>query len=422
MDFIFPQRISTTNRYLTDSQGRPFLWLGDTAWPLFTQYKLAEAKSYFENRAHRGFTVILGVIAWFGGDRPDASGISPNEYDQYPWLDSDPNQPNPKFFSHVDTLLSIALEYGLTLAILPTWGNFVTDSKILNADNAYKYGLFLGERYRNQPNLVWINGGDCLPYNFEDVFDALAQGLRQGDQGTHLITYHPCALHAASQFFDDRDWLDFSMIQTWNDWHKTYDSVVSDGLSSRTRPVILGEGAYENGPEYARGPITPIVVRRQAWWTFMAGGYFTYGQNQLWRANAGWTETFDTPGAIQMGILRRLLNPLPWWERIPDQTLLEDGLGNGETLNAAVRGKDGRWAMIYLSSRCHIQVRLERLSLPRVKATWINPATGNTSDAGNYSAFKLPGYRQVRHSNFQWFQTPNFMEDALLLLESTNND
>jgi hypothetical protein len=270
--------------------------------------------------------------------------------------------------------------------------------------------------------LIWINGGDCLPYEYENVFDALAEGLRQGDLGTHLITYHPCALHAASQFFGDRDWLDFSMIQTWNDWHKTYDSVVSDGLSNPARPVILGEGAYENGPEYARGPITPLIVRRQAWWTFMAGGYFTYGQNQLWRAESGWTETFDTPGAMQMSILRRIWDPLPWWERIPDQTLLEEGTGNGETLNAAVRGKDGRWAMVYLSSRCHIQVRLERLSCPKLKATWINPANGDASEAGFYSAYTLPGYRQVRHSNFESFKTPDFMEDALLLLEAINGD
>ncbi len=419
---IFPQKVSTSRRCLTDDSEQPFFWLGDTAWPLFTQYRLAEVDAYFTNRAAKGFTVIQAVIAWFGGERPDPSGLSANEHGHYPWLGCDPAQPDPAFFAHVDLVLELAQKHGLTLAILPTWGNFVTDLKWLNAANAGAYGEWLGQRYRQQANLIWINGGDCLPYGFESVFDALGEGLRRGDAGTHLITYHPCALHSASQFFSDRAWLDFSMIQTWAEWHKVYDAVLSDGLSTPTRPVVLGEGAYENGPEYARGPITPLVVRRQAWWTFMAGGYFTYGQNQLWRLQEGWTGTFDTPGAEQMAVLRQITARIAWSERIPDQTILEDGIGEGETLNAAVRDKDGTWAMVYLSSRSHVLVRLERLAVPQVKATWINPANGQSKDAGLFQTFTMPGFRQVRSSNYQWFSTPDFWEDAILLLEATDSN
>ncbi|MCC7206045.1 MAG: DUF4038 domain-containing protein [Anaerolineae bacterium] len=417
---VFPQAISADRRGFADRQGRPFFWLGDTAWPLFTQVTRAEAEAYLADRAQKGFTVIQGVIAWFGGDRPDPSGLSPNEYGHYPWLDGDPARPNPDFFAHVDALLDIAEAHGLTLAILPTWGNFVTDTQILNADNARVYGRWLAERYRARPNLVWINGGDCLPHGYEAVFDALAGGLREGDGGAHLITYHPCALHSAAQYFSDRDWLDFSMIQTWTDWHKTYDSLISDGLTGPARPIVLGEGAYEDGPEYARGPITPLVVRRQAWWTFAAGGYFTYGQNQMWRAQPGWTSTFDTPGARQMGIFRQIAAALPWWDRLPDQTLIEEGIGGGETLNAAVRGSDGRWALVYLSSRCHALIRLERLASEFVRAVWANPATGQRLDAGTHRAFTLPGVRQVRQSCFAWFRTPDFWEDAVLILHAAD--
>jgi len=220
--------------------------------------------------------------------------------------------------------------------------------------------------------------------------------------------------------FGDRQWLDFSMIQTWNDWHKTYDSVISDGLSTPLRPVVLSEGAYEDGPEYARGPITPLIVRRQAWWTFMAGGYFTYGQNQLWRVPSGWTGSFDTPAAQHMAIFKQIVTALPWAERIPDQTLIEDGSGIGETLNAAVRGRDGRWALIYFSSRSHALIRLERLITPRIRASWINPCSGDRIDAGEYTAYTLPGIRQVRQTCYQWFRTPDFWEDAILLLEAVD--
>lgn len=417
----FPHKISANGRYFTNAQGQPFFWLGDTAWPLFTQYRLDEANAYLADRAAKGFTVIQGVIAWFGGERPDATSVSPNEHGHYPWLNGDPARPSPDFFAHVDKILDMALKTGLTLAILPAWGNFVTDEKLLTVKNARIYGQWLGKRYREQPNVIWVNGGDCLPYGFEDVFDALGEGLQAGDGGIHLMTYHPCALHSSSQFFSDRDWLNFNMIQTWANWHKTYDTVLSDGLSAPTRPTVLGEGAYEDGPEYARGPISPLIVRRQVWWTFMAGGYFTYGQNQMWRARSGWIDSLNTPGAEQMRVFKQIVQALPWSERIPDQTILEEGVGTGETQNAAVRGTNGQWALIYLSSRSHVLIRLERLVSLHVKATWINPIDGQKIDAGVHLAFTMPGIRQVRDTNFQWFHTPDFWEDAVLLLEAVSS-
>jgi hypothetical protein len=33
--------------------GRPFFWLGDTAWPLFAQYTKAQAEAYLANRGAR---------------------------------------------------------------------------------------------------------------------------------------------------------------------------------------------------------------------------------------------------------------------------------------------------------------------------------------------------------------------------------
>jgi hypothetical protein len=413
----FPQQISPSGRYFLDAQGSPFLWLGDTAWPLFTQYSLREAEAYLEDRAKKGFTVVQGVLAWFGGDRPDPSGISPNWKGEYPWLDKDPARPNPAFFEHVDDLLSFAQNVGLTLAILPTWGNLVTDLHLFSVEKARQYGTWLGRRYKDQPNIIWINGGDCLPHGFEDIFDALGEGLKVGDAGRHLITYHPCALHSSSQYFNDREWLDFHMIQTWTDWHKTYESVLTDSLMIPTRPVVLGEGAYENGPEYPRGPITPLIVRRQAWWAFMAGGYYTFGQNMLWRVDPGWIQTFHTPGAEQMGVFKQIVSAIPWWQRLPDQSIVEEGASGGETLNAAVRSVDGQWMLVYLSSRCHVLVRLEKLASPKARATWFNPASGEKKDAGEFATYTLPGFRQVRATLYQWFATPEHWEDALLLLE-----
>lgn len=40
----------------------PFFYLGDTAWELFHRLDLDEAKIFLENRAAKGFNVVMAVI------------------------------------------------------------------------------------------------------------------------------------------------------------------------------------------------------------------------------------------------------------------------------------------------------------------------------------------------------------------------
>ena len=249
---------------------------------------------------------------------------SPTRRARSPGSTTIPTKPNPAYFEHVDHLVDYANSKGLVLAMLPTWGYYVKEVRVLDAANARAYGRWLGARYKNAPNVVWVNGGDRTPTGFEDVFRELARGLREGDGGAHLITYHPCGWRSSAQFFHAEDWLDFNMIETWTEWAKIYPAVVADAVRAPRKPVVLGEGAYEDGPEYPQGPITPLLVRRQAWWTVMAGGFHTYGQNQMWRMEPGWDKTFDTPGAAQVCLMKRIVTGLPWWDLLPDQGDLRD--------------------------------------------------------------------------------------------------
>ncbi|MGE5221818.1 MAG: DUF4038 domain-containing protein [Omnitrophica WOR_2 bacterium] len=416
MESRFPIRLSPDGRHFVDAQGRPFFWLGDTAWPLYTQYSRQEAEKYLIHRSQKGFTVIQGVLVWGGGTGFEASQPGPNDAGDPPWLDGDPSHPNDAYFKHVDHLAQFAFEYDLVLAMLPAWGYYVVEAKTLTMENARIYGRWLGERYKRQPNIVWVSGGDRIPTGREDVYRALAYGLREGDGGAHLITYHPCGWRSSAQFFHGEDWLDFNMIQTWTEWAKIYPAVLSDSLLLPTKPVVLAEGAYEDGPEYPQGPITPLVVRRQAWWAFMAGGYFTYGQNQMWRMQPGWLDALDTLGANHMAQFKAIATSRPWWRRVPDQGLFAGGVSSERTLNAAVRSIDSDWAMIYLSSQYHVLVHLDKILSKFVKATLINPQTGETRDAGTYPTGNLAGdvFPQGRQ---QAFTTPGYWEDAVLMLD-----
>jgi len=411
-----PIRVSANGRYFVDANDAPWFWMGDTACPLYTQYTKEDADLYLANRAEKGFTVIQGVLAWGGGTGFEAKSPGPNCTGARPWLNGDPATPNDAYFQHVDYLVETAAKVGLALGMLPTWGYFVNDIATLNPDNARAYGRWLGARYKDAPNVIWINGGDRIPTGSEPTWRALALGLREGDGGAHIITYHPCGWRSSAQFWHSESWLDANMIETWTEWAKVYPAVLADTHLLPTKPVILGEGAYENGPEYPQGPITPLIVRRQAWWAFMAGGFITYGQDQMWRVGPGWTNTFNTPGAGHMTLFKQIATSRPWWKMIPDQGLFASGVSSERTLNTALRTTDSTCAMIYLASQCHVLIHLDKILTRNVKATLVNPATGEQKEAGVYATGNATG-SVFPHGEARWFATPGHWEDAVLILD-----
>jgi hypothetical protein len=415
--FQGPLKISANQRYFVDANGEPFFWMGDTAWPLFAQYTTRQAETYIQRRAEQGFTVIQGVLAWGGGTGFETRAPGPNAAGHVPWLEGDPTHPNEAYFRNVDHLVEFAAKHGVVLAMLPTWGYYASEANVFTPETASSYGRWLGARYKNAPNVVWVNGGDRTPRKREAVYRAIGLGLREGDGGAHLITYHPCGWEHSSYYFHTEDWLDFNMIETWTEWSKVYPAVLADTYMQPAKPVVLGEGAYEDGPEYPLGPITPLIVRRQAWWAFMAGGFITYGQNSMWRMDEGWLSRQNTPGAGHMTLFRKIASSRSWWKMMPDQGLFASGTGCDQTLNTAVRTLDWQCAMLYLSSRCHIRVCLDRIKAIRVKATWVNPASGEEQDGGIFKTGFDPE-KLFNAGTSQCFSTPAFWEDAVLILDA----
>ena len=146
----------------------------------------------------------------------------PNREGNLPLNDQDPTKPNEAYFNLVDYTIDKASEFGIYMAVLPTWGAYVEDKPhplfdnmhIFTPENAYLYGKFLGERYRDKWNVVWILGGDRPADTAPEIWDALAHGLKDGDGGKHLISYHPMGQQSSSFWLQDKSWLDFNMIQT----------------------------------------------------------------------------------------------------------------------------------------------------------------------------------------------------------------
>ena len=206
-------RVNSSGRYLEYTDGTPFLYIGDTAWELISRLNDKETEQYLENRREKGFTVIQTVIL----DELDDMNVSSNGGPKL--IDGNIDKPAPDYFTHVDKVISLAAVKGLYIALLPTWGDKVDKQwgkgpEIFTPENAYKYGKWLGERYMNAPNLIWVIGGDRSGdgKNFA-IWNALATGIKSVDKN-HLMTYHPHGEHSSSFWFHNASWLDFNMCQS----------------------------------------------------------------------------------------------------------------------------------------------------------------------------------------------------------------
>jgi len=243
-----PVKVSDNGRYLVNKDGSPFFYLGDTAWELFHRLSREEADKYLTNRAEKGFTVIQAVIL------SQIEGLeAPNPNGDIPLRNNDPAKPNEEYYKHVDYIVDKAESLGLVIGMLPTWGSYWSslspEDVIFNTENARAFGHFLGKRYMDKP-IIWILGGDHNIHTEEEgqVINAMAMGLKEGDKGNHLITFHPRGPGLSSDYFHDAEWLDFNMFQSSHAGHDHDNGLFAehDYALLPVKPTLDGEPRYEN--------------------------------------------------------------------------------------------------------------------------------------------------------------------------------
>ena len=57
-----PLRTSADGHFLVREDGRPFFWLGDTAWELFGKLTREELDEYLDTRRAQKFTVLQAIL------------------------------------------------------------------------------------------------------------------------------------------------------------------------------------------------------------------------------------------------------------------------------------------------------------------------------------------------------------------------
>ncbi len=155
--------VSENGRFLQFVNGKPFFWLGDTGWLLFSKLTREEADKYLQDRHSKGFNVIQAMIlnglpevnaygdSAFTNNNPAETKVTsgknpdvPGEYD---------------FWDHIDYIVHKAESDGIFISMVPVWGSNIRNN-IISKDSAEKFVTWLAERYKDSPNIIWINGGD----------------------------------------------------------------------------------------------------------------------------------------------------------------------------------------------------------------------------------------------------------------------
>ena len=388
-------QVSENKRFLVFQDGTPFYYLGDTGWELFHRLIKNEAEKYLENRRAKGFTVIQAVAL------AELDGLNtPNAEGNKALTDNDPLKPNEAYFTHVDWVIKKAGEKGIFIGLLPTWGDKVDKQwgagpVIFNEDNACKYGQWIGNRYRNFPNIIWINGGDRDGGGSnKPLWEAIAEGIKSVDKN-HLMTFHPWGGRSSSEWFHESKWLDFNMCQTGHG-ERSYAIfkrlIVRDYDLKPAKPCFDGEPRYEDHPVGWKpeilGWFDDADVRQAMYWNLFSGGFgHTYGCHPVWQmlapgrepvgmARHNWFDVLDLPGAYDLIHARRLLESRPFLSRVPDNSLIGPAYFPETDYVVATRG-DG-YAFIYFPTGSAADIITDKMGAESINAYWFDPHTGKS--------------------------------------------
>lgn len=431
-------RISENRRFLADENGNPFFWLGDTGWLLFSKLSREEAELYFDNRVEKGFNVIqvmvihdLSVKNFYGDSALVNRDVSKPALTEG---NSPDNEKEYDYWDHVDYIVNLAEKKGLYMAMVPVWGTNVKNGGV-SREQADAYSKFLGKRYGRKPNVIWLNGGDTKGSDSTATWNIIGRNLHQLAP-LQLETFHPFGRMQSSLWFHHEDWLDFNMFQSG---HRRYDQddtekaygqdnykyVRDDYALTPVKPTLDGEPSYEGIPQGLHDPSQPFWndndVRRYAYWSVFAGAFgFTYGHsavmqmhkpgdaNPAYGVREYWTEALDAPGATQMMHLKKLMLSKPFFERIPDQSLIAAGQGEKYDYIAATRGET--YALVYTFNGRELQIAMGKIRGAKVNASWFNPRSGEQTEIGEFE-----------NRGTQSFDPPGDIEDGndwVLILDS----
>ncbi|MCI0620995.1 MAG: glycoside hydrolase family 140 protein [Acidobacteria bacterium] len=439
----FPLRVAANQRHLVDAQGEPFLIHGDTAWMLIVQLTKEEVESYLEDRRRKGFNAVNVMLI----SKTWADKAPRNIYGQEPFTaPGDFSAPNDAYFEHAAWVLKKAADKGFLVFLVPAWHGhndkqgWAPEVVKNGPENCRRFGRYLGSRYKDFTNVIWLDGGDRAPAP-GSALETSAMELLLGIEEmapSQLHTAHWNRKTTAREVPAFELHLDLDLLYAK---YRPYVQGLRRYAVADPRPTFLIECSYE-GEGSLGFPVawTPREIRRQAYWTVLSGatGHF-YGnagiQNFGWDGepkpvNREWRPHLDDPGTLDMEHLQAFFRRHRWHELVPDagHRVVTSGYGTPDEVDdqnsrkgydyvTAARTPDGKVVVAYVPptgvARRTLTVDMTKLAGPTT-ARWFNPNDGQ---------YRVIAADPLPNAGSRRFTTPgdngDGTNDWLLVLEVT---
>jgi len=441
--------LDPTNTYLMNTfTNKPVFMTGDTAWDLIEQVDNADAATYLSDRASRGFNVLWAAAA----DNAYQSNPPQNYYGYSPFDGADFTNEDANYWAHVDYILQLAASYGITVGIDPGFvglasgggyqGSYLSSSDaVVNA-----YGVWLGSRYKNYPNILWSLAGDADPTDtgLYEKLNQLATGIRSADS-VHLITFEAARWYEGGGAAPNLGWSSLDawggpvsgaytaagFPPAWLSLNWVYDpySGMQAGCSrnytsyvtvSPNMPQLAGEDWYEG--EHS---MTELQLREESYWEVLSGCTLgrIFGNDAIWTFGGPsetmgqtWQSPLGSAGSTAQQYLGQLFRSREFWKMVPDtgNTTLTAGYGSGTTISVASRTSDGQTIIAYAPNGNASTLTINMNQITSASSTancwWFNPSNGSTTLIGTYA-----------NSGTRDFTPPNSNDWVLVIDDASAN-
>lgn len=394
----FPLTVSPNKRAFLDREGKPFLITGDSPWELIQNLNDAELDVYLSDRASRGINAVLVELIEhkFTPHTPrwaDAAG-------NVPFSDvNDFSTVNAAYFDRAHSVVEKARAHGILVFLTPAYIGYgcgdegwCAEMRANGVTKLTQYGQFVGDRFKDLPNIVWVEGGDYLPPGSGspsdlDLVNAIANGTIAGDGGAHLHTAHWDRGHSSTEG-PSVPWLDIDA--TYTGGASTLADTLSDfGRDRDVRPSFLIEGYYE-----FEHSVTGATLRLQMYGSVLGGSSgFLFGSDPGWYlgtpgdGNPGWPfrdpgtliswkTALDSAGAHYVTRAKQILEARSWSILLPDTSHAIVTAGYDDVILAA--SEDRRLAVAYFSGGSNATIAFSAFPAATT-ATWVDPVSGATT-------------------------------------------
>jgi hypothetical protein len=435
---VYPLKELAGQHYLVDQNNNPFFIQGDSPWTLAKQLTTADQDYYLSNRWAQGYNAIILDICphWSGNGQQEIVNQTPNVYGNEPFTNTIDNglytnllSFDLNYFTNVDHVIQRAAQYGMVVFLYPLydgapnsgegwWPNMVGDgSNVL-----YQYGQWVGNRYKNSPNLVYVGAGDFNEPNPPNtLWSAVAHGILSMDTN-HLFTAQAGTASwggvSARQWYSN-DWCNLNCSYPRSAAPGPYTTYDFAQTNYQLNPVFP---SFSREPYYEFTPYSPensaYDCRRYAW------GSVTYGEAGHFYGNAyistygfatGWQDQIWSQGAVDMTNVIKLMQTRPWWNCVPDysNTTVIGGYGTfgQEGYITCMREATGKTVIVYIPNGTMTPtVDMTRISGSMAQAWWYNTQNGASTLIGSYAT-----------SGSQVFLPPDTNDWVLVLDDAAQN-